>query len=212
MPCPRCQTRRPKRQCPALDTSICAVCCGTSRLVEIDCPPTCRYLAAAASHPPAPVRRQQEHDLALLTPVVKGLSEPQSELLSHVFSLLAHHGGEVLAAPRDADILDGVSALLATYETARRGVIYEHRPATLPGQRVMGDLTALFADAGRQAGRAVDGDAALALERVKQLGESVRKAWPASDTALITLLRRVSSQAAASEGPRKAGRSSLIVP
>ena len=114
--------------------------------------------------------------------------------------------------PRDADLLDGVSALLATYETARRGVIYEHRPATLPGQRVMGDLTALFAEAARQAGRSVDGDAILALQRVGQLGESVRKASPDSTTAFGALLRRVSAGAAGSEAGRAAARPALIVP
>lgn len=181
-------------------------------MVDITCPPTCGYLAAAAAHPPASVRRQQERDLALLMPVVKGLSEPQSDLLSLVFSALSRHGVEVLAAPRDAAILDGVSALLATYETARRGVIYEHRPATLPGQRIMSELTALFADAARQAGHPVDGDAIVALERVKQLGESVRTATPHSDTALVALLKRVSGSAAASEDRRNAAGPSLIVP
>ena len=212
MRCPLCQARRPKRQCPALGRTICAVCCATSRLVEIACPPACGYLAAAASHPPAATRRQQERDLALLMPVVQGLSDPQSELLSLVFSLLARHSAEELVAPRDADLLDGVSALLATYETARRGVIYEHRPATLPGQRVMGDLTALFAEAARQAGRSVDGDAILALQRVGQLGESVRKASPDSDTAFVALLRRVSAGAAGSEPGRAAARPALIMP
>jgi hypothetical protein len=212
MPCPLCRTRRPKRQCPALGESICAVCCATLRLVEIACPSTCGYLAAAASHPAAVVRRRQERDLALLMPAVKGLSDQQSELLSLVFSVLARHDADVLAAPKDADVLDGVSALLATYETARRGVIYEHRPATLPGQRIMGELTALFADAARQAGRPVDGDAVLALERVKQLGDSVRKTSPESDTAFIALLRRVSSDSPISGRGRNAGEGSLIVP
>jgi hypothetical protein len=212
MPCPLCRTRRAKRQCPALGRSICAVCCATSRLVEVSCPPTCGYLAAAESHPPAVVRRQQERDLALLMPAVSGLSDQQSGLLSLVFSVLAGHGADALVAPRDVDVLDGVSALLATYETARRGVIYEHRPATLPGQRIMGELTVLFADAARQAGRPVDGDAVLALERVKQLGDSVRKTSPESDRALIALLRRVSSASSASERGRSAGGGSLVVP
>jgi hypothetical protein len=42
--CPRCSSRRAKRHCPALETTICAVCCAEERLVKIPCPADCPHL------------------------------------------------------------------------------------------------------------------------------------------------------------------------
>jgi hypothetical protein len=180
--------------------------------VEIACPTTCGYLAVAASHPPAVVKRRQERDLALVVPVLEGLSDGQSKLLSLVCSVIAHHRPVGFAVPKDADVVDGVSALLATYETSRRGVIYEHRADTLPGQRIMSELTALFGEAAKEAGRPVDDDALLALDRTKRLAESARKASPDSDTAFLELVRRIAGPGAAEDARRDAGRSPIIVP
>jgi hypothetical protein len=180
--------------------------------VEIACPPTCGYLAVATSHPPAVVRRQQEHDLVLLMPILDGLSDSQGQLLSLVFSALARHGAGGFPAPRDGDVVDGLSALLATYETAGRGVIYEHRPETLPGQRIVTELGGLFSEVAQKGGRPVERDAALVLSRVKQLAESVRKASPGSDTAFLALVRRVARSAGPEDARERAERPSIIVP
>ena len=42
--CPLCGSRKGKRSCPALRTSICSACCGEKRIVEIACPDDCAYL------------------------------------------------------------------------------------------------------------------------------------------------------------------------
>lgn len=44
--CPKCQARKGKRFCPALEQEICSQCCGTHRLESIPCPQTCTYLAS----------------------------------------------------------------------------------------------------------------------------------------------------------------------
>jgi len=43
--CPSCDARKGKRSCPALGGLICPRCCGTKRILEIRCPPDCRYLS-----------------------------------------------------------------------------------------------------------------------------------------------------------------------
>lgn len=48
--CPLCSQRAGKRYCPAKDVKICAVCCGTKREVEIDCPAACPHLKASRSY------------------------------------------------------------------------------------------------------------------------------------------------------------------
>lgn len=47
--CASCQSRKGKRQCPALGNLICSVCCGTKREKEIKCTPDCPYLGKAKS-------------------------------------------------------------------------------------------------------------------------------------------------------------------
>lgn len=42
--CPRCEARKGKRHCIALDTEICARCCARERLETISCPETCPHL------------------------------------------------------------------------------------------------------------------------------------------------------------------------
>src|SRR5580692_1279770 len=42
--CVTCHKRKPKRYCPGVRGSICAICCGTEREVTVDCPFDCIYL------------------------------------------------------------------------------------------------------------------------------------------------------------------------
>jgi hypothetical protein len=200
-----------------LGYQICAVCCGTSRLVDIACPATCGYLHTSREHPAAAVRRQQEHDVTLLLPALEGLSDAQQELLSPVFSVLLRHGAGGLAAARDPEVADGITALVATFDTAERGVIYEHRPTTLPGQRIVADLKEVFAEASQRRGRPVDGDAAAVLRRIQKLADTVRKASPGSETAFLELVGRAAAMraAAASAAPDRqdtAARPAIIIP
>jgi len=74
MSCPLCRDRRGRRACPALGESICSICCGTKRLVEVPCPSDCGYLASAREHPPAVVVRQRQKDLGLLAHFMRDLN------------------------------------------------------------------------------------------------------------------------------------------
>ena len=44
--CPKCERRKGKRYCPALDEGICAQCCAEHRLKTIACPQDCPHLQA----------------------------------------------------------------------------------------------------------------------------------------------------------------------
>lgn len=55
MTCAICDTRKPKRTCPAhvvagKDSSICTVCCSQGREETLDCPLRCEYLHTAHRH------------------------------------------------------------------------------------------------------------------------------------------------------------------
>ena len=104
MLCPLCQVRKAKRACPALGRQICAVCCGTKRVVEIHCPADCGYLSTARSHPPAVIQRQQEMDRAMLLPLLQGLSERQARLFLMLAAVTSRYEGDALQKVVDEDI------------------------------------------------------------------------------------------------------------
>src|SRR5688500_18755376 len=136
MACPVCNQRKGRRACPALRQTICTVCCATKRLVEIDCPADCPHLTAAREHPAAIVKRQQERDVALLLPTIRELTERQQQLFFLFQTAIARHTPEGFARVNDGDVAGAAGALAATFETASRGVIYEHTPESTVAHRL----------------------------------------------------------------------------
>jgi hypothetical protein len=193
MQCPLCQGRQARRVCPAVGRQICPVCCGTKRQVEIACPADCGYLAAAHSHPPASVRRQQERDVGFLVAMREGLSNRESELFWVILTFLAGMKADPLLRLVDEDVAEAAGALAATYETANRGLIYEHRPQSLASQRLVNDLKAflgtLLQGADAATTRNVERDVAVVLRHLEKGAREVRRfvdEGPATALAIIT--------------------------
>jgi hypothetical protein len=211
MTCPSCGRRKGRRDCPALRASICTICCGTKRLVEINCPETCVHLTTAREHPAAVVRKQQERDVAALLPSINHLSERQHQLFFLVHSVIARHKPEGFSRLLDEDVAQAAGAVAATLETAAKGVLYEHAPASLPAQRLAREITAMLAEVRSHGTKIYDGEVGIALRAIER---GVREAHKeqAEDTAYLSLVGRllhVRSQPAPEEP--KAG-SSLILP
>jgi len=143
MLCATCRSRKARRGCPALRASICPVCCGTKRQVEIPCPPGCGWLHAAAAHPPAAQQRQAEDDQGRLRELLAGLTEPEYVVLTTCLHAMLQFRRTALPAPLDADVRDAAAALRATLETEARGLVYEHRPDAVVASR----LNTVFRDA-----------------------------------------------------------------
>ena len=136
----RAVSARHAAQCPALGQAICTVCCGTKRLVEIDCPDDCAYLTTRASIRRRVVKRQQERDVAVLMPTIRHLTERQYQLFFLFQTLIARHKPEGFSRLVDDDVAEAAAALAATLETAARGVIYEHTAGVAAGQRLASEL------------------------------------------------------------------------
>ena len=141
--CPLCGRRRAGRACPALGHRICAVCCGTKRQAEIDCPPDCGYLAASQAHPPAVVQRQRERDVLFLLPMMHELSGPQQELALLLQTLLRRDRAETPGLV-DSDVEHAARSLAETCETASRGIIYEHAAGYAAAERLKEETPAGF--------------------------------------------------------------------
>ncbi len=219
MLCPVCNQRKAKRACPALGKPICAVCCGTKRLVEISCPADCGYLASSRTHPPAIVQRQHELDRATVLPLLQGLSERQARVFLMLAAATARHQSEMLQKLVDEDIAQAAGALAATLETAGRGIVYEHQPASLPAARLMAEFRTLLDEMSKSAGAALDRDAAIALRRIEHAARTMATVR-ANTNEFQQLLGRVLTPApgtdggegAAPSGSGNAPASSLIIP
>lgn len=124
--CPLCSERPGKRYCPAKNLQICAVCCGTKREIEIDCPSSCVHLKAGRSYEaekriPDPELTEKIHKydtefLRRFTPIFEGITRSVVE--------------ERLQSPWliDNDVIEVYKCLAATMRTLASGIYYETSP------------------------------------------------------------------------------------
>jgi len=211
MSCPICHTRKPRRACPALHQTICPVCCGTKRLTEIQCPDDCVYLTSAREHPAAIVKRQQDHDVAILLPTLQGLSERQHQLFFLFQSLVARHTPEGFTRLLDDDVADAAAAVAATLETAARGVIYDHAAESRPAQRLASDMKAMLADIQKQGVKVYDREVAIVLRAIEKGARETRKIEPGEASYLTLMARLLQRNRTGKESPAEPARS-LIIP
>src|SRR5438309_10953945 len=146
---------------------------------------------------------------------MRDFNERQSQLFFLVNSVLAAYQPPELQPLIDDDVAEAAAALAATLETSARGVIYEHRPASLPAERLVRALKPLLEQAGGKGGAAFDRDAAVVLRRIEEAARGARAGDEANRRAFLDLIGRVLRKAdgerdppiaAAADGPR------LIVP
>lgn len=124
--CPLCSERAGKRYCPAKEVQICAVCCGTKREIEIDCPSTCVHLKAARLYEAekrtpdpelaAKVQKYDDEFLYQFSPILDAISRAVVE--------------ERVESPWlvDNDVIEVYKALSATMKTLSSGIYYESLP------------------------------------------------------------------------------------
>lgn len=142
--CPLCSERSAKRFCPAKQNMICAICCGTKREVEIDCPGSCVHLRAGRSYESD--RKQLDSEV-----LVRAKAFDQSFLNEYgrFLELLSRAVAEErLDSPWlvDADVTEVYKALKATMTTLSGGIYYETLPEGNAGQSLFRRLKA-FLDA-----------------------------------------------------------------
>ena len=218
MLCPLCRQRKARRACPALGQQICAVCCGTKRLVEIQCPETCPYLATAREHPPAVVQREQQRDVAAMMHTMRDVTERQQQLMFLLLGVARRYEGDALQSVVDADLADAARSLASTLETANRGVIYEHQPGTMAAQRLVTDWKALFKDISSREGgdRLLQRDGPMALRAIERGAAELGRVLPGGERAYLQLVARMLRPRAGEgspEPPAEATKSSgLILP
>lgn len=213
MSCPVCGQRKARRECPALSQIICPVCCATKRLVEIRCPGDCGYLTASREHPAAIVRRRQERDVAMLAPTIQHLTERQYQLFFLFQMVVARHKPEELSRLMDQDVTEAAGSLAATFETAARGVIYEHPAQSRPAQGLAADMRTMVSELRDQGQKVHDHEIAVTLRAIEDGARKIGAAG-GTDSAYLELMARLlqTSQAAAAPADAVKPASPLIVP
>jgi hypothetical protein len=124
--CPLCSSRPGKRYCPAKDAQICAVCCGTKREVEIDCPSSCGYLKASRSY---------EAEKPVIEPeLISKIRKYDNTFVQRFHFVLAMVNVAVMEERMtsewlvDRDVIEVYKALTATMRTLSSGIYYESLP------------------------------------------------------------------------------------
>jgi hypothetical protein len=195
--CPSCGVRTAKRQCPALAASICPTCCGTKRQKEIECPPGCPYLSSAREHPAAAIRKERERDVAVLLPFIQDLTERQQQLFFLLHSAILTHQPAVPVALADIDVAEAAGATAATIETARKGVIYEHKPQSLTAQKLATELAAIPEELRKEGATIYEGEFVGVLRAIERAARA--PAAGDGERSYLALVGRLI-------GPRSGGR------
>ena len=217
MACPVCNQRKARRECPALGQTICTVCCATKRLVEINCPPDCPHLAAAREHPAAVVRRQQERDVSVLLPTMRELTERQHQLFFLFHTAIARHTPDGFGRLNDDDVAAAAGALAATFETAARGVIYEHAPESPVARHLAADLRTMLEEMRKQGAKVYDHETAVVLRAIEQGAREIPRAVGGAGDAYLQLMGRLLqvnrlAQSAQAGNPDDRPGSSIVLP
>ena len=127
MKCILCEKRKPKRYCPAKRTSICPVCCGEKRGVEINCPLDCPYFVEGQKHHQQKMLHQRIKKEGVQSYVRK------AELYKHnpeLFARLEKGFVSIFRADKsltNSDLVSGLDLAKKTLETEKKGFIYQHQ-------------------------------------------------------------------------------------
>jgi hypothetical protein len=198
--CPLCAKRKGRRVCPAKGETICPQCCGSKRLVLIDCPEDCVYLGGGA--PGWSRETEKVKDARRLYPMVERLSDAQAQLLflglMGIVALRARH--------RDLDdrlLASAVLALRKTTETRLSGLVYEHPPDDARAQALVRELAGLFEAEGEGGRRAAPADRDL-LAVLGGLESGLAVSKDASATAFLDTVVRLVGRGVAGGAPTPA--------
>ena len=123
----------------------------------------------------------------------------------------------------DTDVQQAASALAQTYETASRGIVYEHSPPGVTGQRLAKEIGNFIETKRSEGARLSDIDLAVSMRRLETAAQNAKAALGNHDDPdsisdhYLSLLRRVLKDPGSDGSTEKADTtrttaSRLIVP
>ena len=142
MQCLVCGKKKGKRSCPAKNGLICAHCCGDKRVVEIDCPEGCAYLAEG-------VRYQIEQKYSRLSREWDERRRHEVVALSRKFGDLFQAIEQYVAENRrvletDARLLQVLDLIEQSLQTEIKGIIYRPVAENLVAEAAAREIQSLL--------------------------------------------------------------------
>jgi hypothetical protein len=121
---------------------ICAVCCGTKREIEIDCPSNCAYLRSG---------RDYEAEKRIPDPELMAKADQFNDEFFLTFAPIIDAVLSAVVAERkesqwlvDNDLIEVLKALTATFKTLSSGIYYESLPDKPIRQALFRRIKSLF--------------------------------------------------------------------
>ena len=137
------------------------------------------------------VQRRQEGDARFLLPIVDELDRRQYQLF-FVAQEGFHRLAETGEIPVNDDVVrDAARALAATYDTASKGIIYEHRPSSPPAAWLARELKPLLEGKDSRSPVASKRDLVDVLRCVAQAATDARKTLDGGARAYLDLVGRL---------------------
>lgn len=118
--CTLCESRRARRNCPALNQDICPQCCGSKREETISCPFDCIYLREGRAHEKL-VRLLPEQFPNSDVRIDDNFLDQNQALFTFCGAALSM-AAEPVQGVLDTDVREALEALIAKYRTS---LIYE---------------------------------------------------------------------------------------
>jgi hypothetical protein len=127
MKCVSCGKRKAKRYCPALRTSICPMCCGEKRGVEINCPLDCIYYVEGQKHQQLKVMHQRLRKEGSVSYVRRAeLYSRNLEVFARIEKIFAD-AFRANRKLRNEDVVSALGLVKSTLESEKKGLIYQHQ-------------------------------------------------------------------------------------
>jgi hypothetical protein len=124
MKCVVCGKRKAKRICPAKGASICPLCCGEKRVLELDCPETCEYLKTGREHESAEFSKKLRSQDKLKQEKSRRILSEYQDVVAHLEYIIAQQ--RLLSRHlSDKDVSSALNILLDAYRTEDKGILYE---------------------------------------------------------------------------------------
>ena len=123
MTCILCNSRKPRRSCPAAQGEICPQCCAEKREETLECPLTCEYLIEARKHE----KLIEVPQSAVPHPEVHITDEfmNRNDMLMRFVMMCVGVAAMTTPGATDADVREAIDSLVQSLKTADSGLVYE---------------------------------------------------------------------------------------
>lgn len=125
--CTLCNKRKAKRYCPAKRESICPVCCGEKRGVEINCPLDCQYYVEGQKHLQKKIMHQRIKKEGAGSYVRRAELYSRNPEIFYVIEKAIAQSYRENKNIQDRDLVSSLELIKKTLESEKKGLIYQHQ-------------------------------------------------------------------------------------